>query len=396
MNQTSSLTSSQSFDTFALRSLALLLVLQMTNTTVKSLMIETDSDLITILLGAVFLIYLLLHLRQVKAVAITQLLLLESLFVTLYMLSAIRYPEATQAIFYRGGWTCLYCIPIGVLVFNMSQYTLLLSERLRIPMLILLLEGCLVFAVRTFEYADISGLQDYDMSIGYMLLYPACFFYYHVRSQKLYILPLVLSLFIIIVFGSRGPLLCFMSFVLLSFLRKQSLRKIGWLLFWGVLFLIFYINKEAIADSLFAFLEQMGIHSRTLYKMSQGVESAIYLSGRELIWEETQQHIFEKPLWGWGISGELSYMVTYPHSIYLEILLHYGILFGGIILIALTYLLVKAYFAKKIPYSILNVFLATGLVPLFLSSSYLIEYKVWILVALCLKSLSIQLSESRK
>lgn len=114
-----------------------------------------------------------------------------------------------------------------------------------------------------------------------------------------------------------------------------------------------------------------------------GADALENLSDREIIWETTKNNIWEKPYWGWGIAGDLSYMDSYPHNITLEILLHYGIFVGSIVLFVIFFSITKSLFVTKFRNPVLLIFLCSGFGHLFLSSTYLIEYKFWILLGIC-------------
>lgn len=147
--------------------------------------------------------------------------------------------------------------------------------------------------------------------------------------------------------------------------------------------IVFYHFGESLLQEVSAFFETIGIYSRTLDKMLMGMDALENLSDRDIIWEITKNNIWEKPCWGWGIAGELSYMNSYPHSIILEILLHYGIFGGSIALLIIFFSIIKSLFITKFRNHVLLIFLFSGFGHLFLSGTYLIEYKFWILFGIC-------------
>lgn len=378
------------FDQFVAKSFALLLILHMSTITIKNIYPDEESSLgaITIILGGVFLLYILWNIRFIPIRITLQIFFWEFLFILMYLISTLRYNEATQAILTRAGWTCLYCIPMGVFTYHIHDYRLfLLSKAIRLSMWVLLLEGAIVFLNGTIFFMEGGVMKEYNMSIGYMLLYPACYFYYHIKNNKGYILPLLLLLFIMFVYASRGPILFFFVFIMLLALSSLTPRKILLYLVLSIPILLLFLNMNTILEQVMSILDSVGLHSRTLQKMSKGYETYSYLSGREIIWRDTRMHILEKPFFGWGIAGELSYMVSYPHSIFLEILLHYGLYFGTTILIFLGSLFIGALISKQLPNSIFILFFCVGFLPLCLSSTYLVDYQFWMLVGLSWKSL---------
>ena len=90
------------------------------------------------------------------------------------------------------------------------------------------------------------GQADYDMTVGYILLYPICFSMSRIRENKKYICLVLMSGLIILVYGSRGPLLAVMIFTLMIFLfdkEKRNAENFVWrmiLVFFVIIVCFFY------------------------------------------------------------------------------------------------------------------------------------------------------------
>jgi O-antigen ligase len=82
--------------------------------------------------------------------------------------------------------------------------------------------------------------------------------------------------------------------------------------------------------------------------------------------------IKEKPFVGWGVGGEASLLGTYPHNIFLELCLNFGLILGGVLCIILVVSILATFFASDgVNKDIFLIYLCTGFVPLLISATYL-------------------------
>ncbi|MFR8357532.1 MAG: O-antigen ligase family protein [Parabacteroides sp.] len=300
----------------------------------------------------------------------------------LYFISIIRYPTAEKEIIGRAIWTLVFCVPIFCLVLQMKNLDMFFCKHVKIAVYALVVEGFLVFYLTLF--GGIETELRYNMSFGYMLLFPILFLFTESKKSKFNLLLAILLTIGIMILASRGPLLFIALYILICYLFHYNLSKkiiLSIFIFLGGV--IFYFFGESLLQEVSFFFETMGFYSRTLDKILMGADALENLSDREIIWETTKNNIWEKPYWGWGIAGDLSYMDSYPHNITLEILLHYGIFVGSIVLFVIFFSITKSLFVTKFRNPVLLIFLCSGFGHLFLSSTYLIEYKFWILLGIC-------------
>lgn len=373
------------YDASVVRLYSVLLVLHMTNNSIKQVSVDLDAGgNVSMFIGIIFICFFIREIKNLNSSLFVRLVVWEVIFILLYFVSILRYPEVQLAIMGRGIWTVAFCIPMACLVYGMRDTSKFFSSPMTIAAFIMLIEGLYVF-----YHNGILGLiadKSYNMSLGYMLLLPALYFVYQSYFNRWFIFPALILLLLILLYGSRGPLLFALLFVFLSFVGKQrGANKI--VILFGIAMLggILYLAFDSIVSLLVDFTDQLGIQSRTLNKMLQGEEALTNLSGRDIIWQETKENIIKKPLFGWGVAGELSYMISYPHNIVLEILLHYGIFAGIIIVCIILGSVLKGLLLTKLRNPILLMFFCSGLCRLFFSGTYLMEPQVWILVALCLR-----------
>ena len=300
----------------------------------------------------------------------------------LYFISIIRYPTAEKEIIGRAIWTLVFCVPIFCLVLQMKNLDMFFSKHVKIAVYVLVLEGFLVFYLTLFGGIEVE--MQYNMSFGYMLLFPILFLFAESKDSKFNLLLVILLTIGIMILASRGPLLFIGLYILIYYLFDDNLsKKIILSIFIFLVGVVFYCFGESLLQEVSFFFETIGFYSRTLDKILMGADALENLSDRDIIWETTKNNIWEKPYWGWGIAGDLSYTNSYPHNITLEILLHYGIFVGSIVLFVIFFSITKSLFITKFKNPVLLIFLCSGFGHLFLSSTYLIEYKFWILLGIC-------------
>lgn len=230
-----------------------------------------------------------------------------------------------------------------------------------------------------------KSVANYSMHFSYLLLIPLCI---HLISffQKDKWWPVILCIafiefLIILLFGSRGPLLCLFVFGILYFIfvEKKVVRKI--IIISVLLFLLLTFNY--CVSFIINVLKNMNLTSRTLYLLENDF---FYNSGRDSIIDLVLIKISEKPLLGWGLAGEFSFQNQYVHNFILEFFIDYGIIMGGILILLVIFMICKALLkTKDYDKFLLLVFLVYGFVILFVSESYITHDGFYILIAFVLK-----------
>lgn len=356
------------------------LILNILNLTIKqSINISFITNNLSLLLGLVY-IMCLFHERRYVLRAINKILVLEVLFAVLLMISVFRYPSVSNVIIKRCLWTLLFCIPLYAMSLKVTN-RMIVIEKTKKASFIVVVCVFLMFA----SYIINRGGTDYNMSMGYAILYPALYHLSKTYMNRWYWILVVLELVIILVYGSRGPLLCFGVFFILFFVfrdgKNRSLYRLAALAALLFFLIIFFLFSNHILSFIAMIISHFGIQSRTLNML---LNSRIALHGtREVIWRQTWVHILEKPLFGWGIAGELSYMVSYPHLVFLELLLHYGVVVGLPVCISIVYRIIVNLIRTKMCDIPILILLCSGFVPLLLSDTYLNMPSFWILLAFC-------------
>lgn len=239
--------------------------------------------------------------------------------------------------------------------------------------------------------------QDLSEAFNYMefsyAMSPLVMGVYIILRKKFSIINLlffIMGLGAMISFGARAAILFTIAFVLYYELIYNSKNII---LFTLVLLSItvLYFN----IDNIIQFLATLPIFSDsrflTLFLKGTLVES----SSRDIIYETCQNRISNMGFDVTGFFGDRFFMQgsIYPHNFFYEIMMDFGWFFGPLILLWLSYLVLRAYFMKG--YHLVTIYALLSLFGRYtISGSYIIEGKFWIflfiLLSICYNCRSIK------
>lgn len=367
------------FDSYSGKLFCLFMILNATNLLVKqSLSIVFLTNNITMILGIVYIVYFAFHFSIFRS-AILEIVILEIGFIVLMGISILNYPNASSAIVKRCIWTLAFCIPLFCVGKKVEDHDLFFSQAKK---------GCIyVLIIAAFQFLRHTGVDssqfDYDVSTSYALVFPTIFHISRLKEKKIYYLLIILELAIILLYGSRGPLLCVGSYILIRIILTKPKSAKAQLLKIMVIFLIIFsvVGYEQVINIISDISKSLGISSRTISLLTRSKIS--YNSGRDDLWEMVIDKIKEKPYLGWGVAGDQSFMVSYPHQLFLELVLHFGIIIGSFLGLWIVYKIMKKIITVRFQDKALVAFLCTGFIPLMLSDTYLDNVYFWLLMAFC-------------
>lgn len=370
----------KAYDIYSGRLLCLFMILNALNLFIKqNLNIPFLTSHLSLFLGLVFLLFFLLRFRFFIP-AFKYLFFLEILFIVLIISSVLRYSESTAEIIKRCLWVVVFCVP-SFCLFVKVQDTKLAFSQIKLGCLVVLTVGLFDMIMHIKNRGDTT---DYNMPISYALLLPTLFHFSGIKEKTRYLVLFALDLFVLLIYGSRGAILCIALYFIAILILKKSKTIIETVvkLVLSAAILCFVLFLDQLFALLSVLLKGLGIQSRTLALLASGRITT--LAGRETVWGMILKRIVMKPWFGWGIAGDQSFMVSSPHQLFLELILDFGIPIGAIlglaVLFSILYKLVGTGLRER---SILMMF-CCGFVPLMLSGSYLDTVYFWILMALCL------------
>ena len=200
------------------------------------------------------------------------------------------------------------------------------------------------------------------MSFGYDCLFVTMSFaYFHKDTLKIkYLILLILGDMLLFMFGSRFTFLLG-GLGTLVFLYNSKKKWIRFLIYVGILILpIVYLNLESILKNFITLLNSYNISIESIERLADSLntfKSGGGILAERLIWySETFEIIKENPIFGTGIlgyNGQIPIMLYngdgtfYPHNIFLEILLHFGIVGLLIFLLIVISIIKHIHYNKK-------------------------------------------------
>lgn len=194
----------------------------------------------------------------------------------------------------------------------------------------------------------------YNLSLGYtILLFMLTFLYCALEERKLIdIIGTAVGLAIILMAGSRGPILDIAIFLAIYILIKLNNSRKKWFLLGSVVIIgaVIWNTYIYVLNMLTILLNRFGVSSRFIQKMLAGEIADD--SGRYEIWKAAIEMIRKKPL-GYGAMGSRHVIsqyiyVAHPHQIFLEILIDFGVITGSCIIILMIYHTIRLFTMKYV------------------------------------------------
>ena len=291
---------------------------------------------------------------------------------------------------------CLWCAPYFILSISVRNYEDMMMKFKYVSVLMLLL-GLL----RTFTL-DFSS-DTYSQDLGYDVLLPfIVYFLSFMREHRIwYLIPILVSFVLILMSGSRGPLLCAGAGAVLAYFILRGISKnVILYLFLVLLAYIFYVTYrvEILSWVLNAF-ESLDVSVRSIKMLLYGEigddQSRTHLRMIAL------NYIFDHPFIGSGLLNDRSYIYgqyiinktataygSYCHNIFLEILMQFGLIAGIVIISIFMERIVNRIrcSASKVEKEYIVVILTIGLFPLFISRSWITYHFFYLVLGMLLSS----------
>ena len=132
-------------------------------------------------------------------------------------------------------------------------------------------------------------------------------------------------------------------------------------------------------------ISSLGFSTRIIDFAIEG-ETLTYYSERDEIFAIVWNKIKENPITGYGVYGEWQFVRWFAHNTYLEILCHFGVILGGIILLWLLVITAKAFVSTKYPpiRSLVLLFACQFFVRGFFGGS-LFSFEAFLLIGFCMQ-----------
>lgn len=236
-----------------------------------------------------------------------------------------------------------------------------------------------------------SDMQnDDDMSRAYFLLLTVLFAVNYAYDKRTFwgLAASAVGILALLSMGTRGPIMIILAFFAAKIYQTSTKKGKGTIVLVVILLLMWFVNSS-LWNAFLLFLRDIistiGLSTRIIDYTIQGETLSDYTE-RDEIFDVVISKIHERPLTGWGLYGEWQFVGWSAHNMYLEILQNYGVIIGGIILLWMFYIAIKAFFTtKSIPVrSLVLMFVCNVFVRGFFGGTFL-SLPTFLMIGYCLQ-----------
>lgn len=269
-------------------------------------------------------------------------LLAETAVIAVYTLSYIYGYAQFSTLAYYLFWSAIICVPVGGNVLSVKTEG-------RLNKLLYCLAKPMVLALCGTIFLEFIVLRtnagEYDMQASYALIFYCIVLCNAVLEQGKFtdLAVLALGLGFVLLWGSRGTYLCFAFFILMKVLfdinseKKRRFLLLGGMgiVLLGAVFMVIIQMYGTDGMELVRFRSLGKILSGEMFRSDSRIELYSYYTGL----------MAERPVLGWGVTGNWIDSQNYPHNFFLEAMMAFGMIPG--VLIFLLMLFVLFYMLKR-------------------------------------------------
>lgn len=245
-----------------------------------------------------------------------------------------------------------------------------------------------------------SGSAEFDadnMTASYGFLLPTMFMIWYTFSNfniKSFITWIDLSavaigIFAMLMLGTRGPVVATAIFVALYLLFFKIVKH---RVLYSLLFAIIIYLLLKWADVILLFFGTLSVDlgfSDRIFTSFLSDENVFAegSNGRDAFYPILFKALSESPVLGYGLFGSYKFINTYPHNIFMEILVSFGYVGGGAILLYGFTTLIKAFRNNLLEdeKGFLFVLFGAGIVGLLFSSMFIISPAFFLFLGYCIQ-----------
>ena len=281
-------------------------------------------------------------------------------------------------------------LPIGLSVYAVNNKSVLLEKFYECSFA---LEILLIVTLLTTKNGN------YQMPVGYALAFQMLIVLdrFFLKRKWYDLLIAIIDFLVIFVFGSRGPTLCFLTMIILNIIFSNVLnkrKKIGVATITIIIGFFIYLNYAQVLMSISRLAAIIGYSSRNI----QSIFSKVFLgdSGRSSYYNLYLNKIRLNPIIGYGLGGGWKSVGEYPHNLFIEILLYFGVVFGSAFCLLVLRLSRKAIGSTEVHTQRLSFIMSSYCVSLMVSDSFIQCPMFYILMLLGLNMVPIHIRLSLK
>ena len=349
---------------------------------------------------AISLLFIMPLLRE--KVRMNDLLLFVAIVIFIYISPRI-WPASRPFVDEYAGpflWTVVPYIFIGLIIDYEQHKDLLLA----ISRLALFIELFVQFLIQlgitnSMGRAD-DGTSGEQMVAAYDFIFAAMYLFMEAEHSRKAVDVVLASLsFILLLFmGTRGPIVVYGFFIMGYFIvfKKYEKFNLSKKILICLFFYLFYSFIDVVLLLLMPLANAIGFSTRVFDAISSGAFVNLEESnGRDSIWETCFDALKYHPEgYGWGgdryvVVGDWYDFFGYAHNFAVEILVQFGWVIGGVMLLSLFILLLRAFkkSAGTPDCSFLFFLFCAGIMTLMTSQSYIVHPLLFLLIGYCVSLL---------
>ncbi len=280
-------------------------------------------------------------------IRITEIIFYLAAVVVLLMTNLIYADNAAYISYYMSDivWSFLPMVFLGTLYDHETDEAVLFWASL---------SGVLVGILYQGMKSSSGQSEHYDsMGLAYRLLPSMMYLAYwaFTRRKFKYWIPVIMSIVFISAYGSRGPILSIVIYLVVGFLYSSTGKHMRYGMFWRVLAVVAVIILAStdILDKVAEFLKELfegwGLSTRIFDFYLEG--DIGNTSGRDALTDGVIDAIQDSPFLGYGIMGDRVLFRSYAHNLILEFWIDYGMIIGTVLLILLGVLIFQAFQKRR-------------------------------------------------
>lgn len=335
-------------------SLSFIIVFQFTIMVIKNMLVSSNTMLESIngilnplIIALIFLMYvafILKNFRQIK-VFYKQIFLIIAI-VLFWLLSYVNNPMLFMYSYLNNDLRDFIVYSLPVLIFiPMLKDTNTLLRYFNKASYFMFIGACIAGTLSILGDNSSNVYTAYNMSFGRNAMIPCLFLFSKslTEKNKVDFLLATFLLSLIVLLGSRFPILCVATLLIIKILLlPRNKKKLVYLYWFIAISLILYLNVSSIASFLISILDKLGIQSRTLKLLSMGMGS--YTSGRTEIHQQLYAAINKSPIWGYGAGGgNIILNNGLSHGFLIDTFANIGYVFGSLFLLLSGIYIYRAY-----------------------------------------------------
>lgn len=317
------------------------------------------------------------------------LLYLTALFI--YLLQYIFFPENTRYLNDYFVRSMLVAVPMFFIgrIWEVKQYDRFFYVISLIG--IVWMSFYYLYYINNSKVSTDYDLQEQNMAASYQMLFLLCYVtWYSFRHFTIIgMLGVLLGVFSIFSFGTRGPLVCYIFFVSMYILffakTKKAKYKFLFLILFVLISYLIFLYFEVIAMFIMSILDRFGMSTRIIdLVLMGGVEDESTMARGDIITTLINKLNHGNQI-AYGLFGSWNYTGNYSHRIYIDFFFNFGYFLGSVIMAFLVFVLWFAYKSCKNEdeRGLWLLLVSVGLIPLFFSSYFLFWGNFYVLYGYC-------------